>query len=84
LSGEDSSTPERLLLTMHNMGVVHEKSSKTIQELAEMTKISLERLIGILTDTEKHGYVYSFTDVEGSRRYYLTGLGIIRICSTYT
>jgi len=84
LSGENLSAPEGLLLAMHNMGAVHEKASKTVQELAEITKISLERLTGILTDSEEHGYVYSFTDIQGSRRYYLTGLGIIRICSTYT
>lgn len=84
MSEEGLSVPERLLLAMHNMGLVHERASKTLQELVQITRISLEQLAGMLSRHEENGYVKSFMDPVGSRRYYLTGLGIIRVSSTFT
>lgn len=75
---------DRLLLLMHNLGAVHGKASRTVHELARLTEISFERLAEILGAHEQSGYLESFTDQEGSKRYFLTGRGIIRVCSILT
>jgi predicted transcriptional regulator len=84
MTEEGSPESERLLLAMHNYGVVHERASKTIQELVQLTKISVEQLAGVLREYEESGYVKSFTDSDGLKRYYLTGMGMIRVSSAFT
>lgn len=84
MSERDLPPSDRLLLIMHNMGVVHEKASKTIHELGELTKVSLEQLADILRLHEESGYLESLVDQQGSKHYFLTGRGIIRVCSVFT
>ncbi|MBI4257677.1 MAG: hypothetical protein HY619_01860 [Thaumarchaeota archaeon] len=84
MSDKELPPSVRLLLIMHNLGVVHEKASKTVHELAQLTKISVEQLTDILGPHEESGYLESVIDQQGSKHYFLTGRGIIRVCSVFT
>ncbi|MBI2183642.1 MAG: MarR family transcriptional regulator [Thaumarchaeota archaeon] len=84
MSEQELPPSDRLLLMMHNLGVIHEKASKTLHDLSQITKLSLEQLTEILSRHEESGYLETFTDQEGSKRYFLTGRGIIRVCSVFT
>jgi hypothetical protein len=37
-----------------------------------------------LDNYKLEGFVESFADNEGKRRYYLTGRGIIKVCALFT
>lgn len=85
LMGEQVLPPsDRLLLQMHNLGIVHEKRGQTINELTQTTRIFSEELAEILRRHEESGYVRSIKDQQGLPRYFLTGKGIIRVSSTFT
>ncbi len=84
MTEEGLAESEKLLLDMHNRGIVHETGSKTLHELLQLSKISLEQLTSILRKHEESGYVKSFTDSAGSKKYYLTGMGMIRVSSAFT
>ncbi len=75
---------DRLLLTLHNFGIVNEKVGKTDNELVQIGGISVEQLRDILNTHETAGYLESITDRNGSKRYFLTGKGIIRVSSAFT
>jgi hypothetical protein len=81
---ERLSPADRLLLVMHNLGVVHERTGKPLQELVQLTKLSLDQLREILGRHEEAGYVSRITDPQGAPRYFLTGRGIIRVSSVFT
>jgi len=74
---------ERLLLLMHNLGIVDEKRSQTVNELRRTTKIPVQELVKSLRKHEESGYVKGTND-QKAMRYFLTGKGIIRVSSTFT
>jgi len=78
------STSDRILLLMHNLGIIDERRSQAINELKKMAKISRERLAEILEKHENSGYVKSIKGRQGLSHYFLTGKGIIRVSSTFT
>lgn len=78
------STSDRLLLVMHNLGIVDEERSQAINELEKVTKISHKQLAEILEKHEESGYVKSVKGRHGLLHYFLTGKGIIRVSSTFT
>ena len=84
MSAEDLPPADRLLLVMHNLGIVNENRGQIITELVNETTIPSVQLAEMLRKHEESGYVSSITDHEGLRRYFLTGKGIIRVSSTFT
>lgn len=74
---------DRLLLTMHNIGAIHERSARSIDELASVTGMAPDLLDRILEDHKKVGYV-SVSGIGSSAKFFLTGRGIIRVSSMYT
>lgn len=74
---------DRLLLLMHNLGIVDEKRSQTADELRRTTKIPVQELVNSLRKHEESGYVKGTND-QKAMRYFLTGKGIIRVSSTFT
>ena len=81
---KELSPQQRLLLVMHNVGAILGKAGKTIDELVRLTDINHEQLDDIITSHIKAGYLDCSTDVAGTKRYLLTGRGIIRVSSLYT
>lgn len=75
---------ENLLLVMHNLGLVRPETAKTGDELAEFLRMDTKNVYEILDRQETYGFVRSYIDPGGVRKYYLTGVGIIKVCSSFT
>lgn len=75
---------ERLLLALHNLCATHPDMAKKPDELAQVLQIDRNEVVSHLNKHETEGYAKSFTDNEGNKRYYLTGTGIIKVCSVFT
>ena len=75
---------EKILLMMHNLSLVHQEIAWTSLEIAKNASISEDYLISMLKELEAGGYVRSFSDADGARKYYLTGMGIIKVSTEFT
>ena len=84
MSEQELPLADRLLLMMHNLGIVREETGQIIDELANRTKMPSEQLAKFLREHEDSGYVKSITNDRGLLRYFLTGKGIIRVSSALT
>lgn len=84
LTEEDIPPSEKILLTMHNLGVIRPKAAKTADELAQILQGTVDNVSDLLNKHEAEGYVKSYTDQGGTRRFFLTGVGIIKVCSSFT
>lgn len=80
---ERLSDGEKLLLTMHNLCLVRSASAKTASEIANISELSLETVLKILSNQEAAGYIKIAPNKE-AKKYYLTGLGILKVCSSFT
>ena len=76
--------PEMVLMTLHNLCATYEDLAKKTPELAESLRMDVSEIDRILGKYESEGYVRSLMDSEGEKRYYLTGAGIIKVCSSFT
>ena len=81
---ENISLPEKLLLILHNLSATHPDRAKKSYELAQILQIETSEVDGILSKYESEGYAESCVDDKGKKRYYLTDVGIIRICCLFT
>lgn len=75
---------DRLLLTMHNLCAVRPEIARTGDELSRIIHITVDNVLHILNGFEDEGYVKSLHDHQGKKRFYLTGMGILRVCSSFT
>ncbi len=78
------SISERLLLIMHNLGLVRPELAKPAQELIVNTLSATEKVMDVFEKYEAEGYIASVLDGDGNRRYYLTPRGILKVCSSFT
>jgi glycogen(starch) synthase len=74
----------RLLLLLHVLGAIDETNAKRPVELVEMLGISIERLNVLLQSLLESGYVVFFRDNLRRVRYFITKLGILKVCSTFS
>jgi hypothetical protein len=58
--------------------------AKRGEEVARILQRNPAEIEGILDDYKNRGFAESFYDNEGKKRYYLTGKGIIKVCSLFT
>jgi DNA-binding MarR family transcriptional regulator len=84
LSEKDLPVSERLLLILHNLCATDSSMAKKSDELAQVLQIDTSEVDNLLKRHESEGYAKSFTDNEGNKRYYLTSIGIIKVCSVFT
>ena len=84
MSEENLPLSERVLLILHNLCAANQMMAKKSDELAQVLQSDVNEVNQILDGHESKGYTLSFTDNEGNRRHYLTGVGIIRVCSFFT
>jgi DNA-binding PadR family transcriptional regulator len=54
------------------------------EEVARLLQKDPAEIEGILDQYKSEGFAESFVDNEGKKRYYLTGRGIIKVCSLFT
>jgi predicted transcriptional regulator len=83
LNQERLSAEEKLLLTMHNLCLVRSASAQTASDIANVSELRLEIVQKILSNHEAAGYVKTASN-QDSKKYYLTGLGILKVCSSFT
>ncbi len=69
---------------MHNLCVVRPEIAKSGEEIAESLRAAADSVSGILSEHEARGYVKSLTDSLGVRRFYLSNMGMIKVCSSFT
>jgi len=75
---------DRVLHALHNLAAVNPNNARTLPELAEATQEPADAIRDLLSTEEQTGHIKSVTDAKSERRYYLTGLGILRAVSMLT
>jgi hypothetical protein len=78
------SPPNKLLIIMHNTSAVRPENSRSSVDLSKIVQISAIEILTILEDFEKDGYVKSLLDPQNTKKFYLTGKGILKVCSYFT
>jgi uncharacterized damage-inducible protein DinB len=63
---------------------VNPDNAKTLAELAQLTQEPAEKLQDLLKSEEASAHVKSLSNEKNERRYYLTGLGILKAISMLT
>jgi DNA-binding MarR family transcriptional regulator len=81
---EECPEEMRILLLMQILGAVDRENAKRPAELAELVGIGVTRLNGLLKKLADSGYVTCFRDDLRRLRYFLTKLGIIKVCSAFS
>ena len=81
---KDLPLQDKILLILHNLCVVQPSFAKTGEEISKIIHLSIDHVLKILTFHEQQGYIESFTDKIGLKRFYLSGIGIIKVCSSFT
>jgi hypothetical protein len=76
--------PDKVLQTLHNLCATAADLAKRGEEVARILQRNPAEIEGILDDYKNRGFAESFYDNEGKKRYYLTGRGIIKVCSLFT
>jgi hypothetical protein len=84
LTEYDLPLSERLLISLHNLCATSGDMAKKSEELAQILQTSIDEVNQNLDKHISGGYVASFYDNEGNRRFYLTNTGIIRVCSLFS
>jgi len=69
---------------LHNLCATDPEMAKKSDELAEVLQVDKHEVDNLLARHESEGYTKSFTDNEENKRHYLTGIGIIKVCSVFT
>jgi glycogen(starch) synthase len=84
LMSEEFPEDLRILLLMHILGVIDRENAKRPAELAELLGMSVVRLHGLLQKLLDSGYVAYYRDDLRRLRYFLTKLGIVKVCSAFS
>jgi DNA-binding IclR family transcriptional regulator len=74
----------RILVLMHIRGAVDSENAKRPAELAELLGMSVAKLHGLLQTLLDSGYVACYRDDLRRLRYFLTKLGIVKVCSAFS
>lgn len=81
---EELPLSERILQILHNLCGTAPDLARRGEELAQALQIDVGEVERTLDNYKQEGFVESFVDNEGKKRYYLTGSGIIKVCALFT
>lgn len=81
---EELPISEKILQTLHNLCATAPDLARKSEELAQVMQLDITEVERILDNYGLEGYLESFTDNNGKKRYYLTGRGIIKVCALFT
>jgi hypothetical protein len=81
---EELPFPDKVLQTLHNLCATAADLARRGEEVARILQRDPNEIEGILDKYTSEGFSRSFNDNEGKKRYYLTGKGIIKVCSIFT
>jgi DNA-binding MarR family transcriptional regulator len=84
LSEYEASLSERLLITLHNLCATSGEMARKSEDLAQILQTDVNTVNQNLDKHISDGYVVEHRDHEGSRRFYLTSKGIIRVSSLFS
>ncbi|MCW4006739.1 MAG: hypothetical protein NWF04_09155 [Candidatus Bathyarchaeota archaeon] len=76
--------PEKVLQTLHNLCATAADLARRSEEVARILERDPQEIEGVLDRYKSDGFTESFYDNEGKKRFYLTGRGIIKVCSIFT
>ena len=76
--------PDKVLQTLHNLCATAADLARRGEEVARILQRDPAEIEGILDKYKNEGFAESFYDNENKKRYYLTGKGIIKVCSIFT
>lgn len=76
--------PDQVLQTLHNLCATAADLARRGEEVARIVQHDQNEIESILDHYKTEGFAESFFDNEGKKRYYLTGRGIIKVCSLFT
>ncbi|MEM2995478.1 MAG: glycosyltransferase, partial [Candidatus Bathyarchaeia archaeon] len=74
----------RILVCLYSLGAVNEGKAVLPEEIHKLLKMSLSVIRRMLQKLAQLGYVSAFKDRHGKLRYYLTKLGIIKVCALFS
>lgn len=75
---------ENVLQTLHNHCATATDLAIRGDEVARILQKDPNEIEIILDEFKNEGFLESLNDSEGKKRYYLTGRGIIKVCSQFT
>jgi predicted transcriptional regulator len=81
---EELPFPEKVLQTLHNLCATAADLARRSEEIAGILQHDQGEIENILDKYKSEGFAESFLDNEGKKRYYVTGRGIIKVCSLFT
>jgi predicted transcriptional regulator len=81
---EELPLSEKILQTLHNLCATAPELSRRGEEVALVLQIDTNEVERTLDNYKQEGFVESFLDNEGKKRYFLTGRGIIKVCALFT
>jgi DNA-binding PadR family transcriptional regulator len=81
---EELPFPDKVLQTLHNLCATAPDLARRGEEIARILQHDQGEIEGILDKYKSEGFVESFFDNEGKKRYYVTPRGIIKVCSLFT
>ena len=81
---EEIPFPEKVLQTLHSLCSTTANFARRGEEVAQILQCNREEIENILDKYKSEGITEVFIDNEGEKRYYLTGKGIIKVCSYFT
>ena len=76
--------PDKVLQTLHNLCATAADLARKSEEVARIIQCDQNEIERILDQYKCEGFAECFYDNEGKKRYYLTGRGIIKVCSLFT
>ena len=81
---EELPFPDKVLQTLHNLCATAADLARRSEEVARILNLDQNEIESILDKYKSEGFVESFIDNDGKKRYYLNARGIIKICSLFT
>jgi len=81
---EELPFPDKVLQTLHNLCATAADLARRGEEVARLLQKDQYEIEKILDEYKSEGFAESFFDSEGKKRYYVTGKGIIKVCSLFT
>jgi predicted transcriptional regulator len=81
---EELPYPEKVLQTLHNLCATAADLARQSEEVARILQRNPNEIESVLDNFKAGGFAESFYDNEGKKRFYLTGRGIIKVCSLFT
>lgn len=75
---------EKILQALHNLCATAPELARKSEEFAQIYQVDVVEIEKILDNYSIEGYVQSFIDNEGKKRYCLTPRGIIKVSALFT